>query len=81
MPDDLNGWAILTRGTPFFSGGECGWHPVDDDISTAARQNLGGRNVRAAGLDVDIEAFGFVKTLVLGDVISGELRLGDPFQL
>ena len=56
-------------------------HPVDDDIGAAARQHLLRRDVRAAGLDRDVEPFILVEALVLGDVIAGELGLRDPFQL
>ena len=56
-------------------------HPVDDDVGAAARQHLLGRDVRAAGLDRHVEPFVLVEALVLGDVIAGELRLRDPFEL
>jgi hypothetical protein len=55
--------------------------PVDHDIGAAARQHLFRRDVRAARLDRHVQPFRFVEALVLGGVIAGELRLGDPFEL
>ena len=66
--------ALLARG-------ERRRHPVDDDVGAAAGQHLLGRDVRAARLDRHVEPFVLVEALVLGDVIAGELRLGDPFEL
>ncbi|QTK80715.1 hypothetical protein AT6N2_C3231 [Agrobacterium tumefaciens] len=64
-----------------FAGGKRRRHPVDDHVGPASSQYLRRCDIRATGLDIDVEAFGFIKALVLGDVITGELRLGDPFQL
>src|SRR3546814_1789098 len=53
----------------------------DLDVGAAAGQHLGRCDVRAARLDLDVQVLVVVEALVLGDVVAGELRLGDPFQL
>ena len=63
------------------AGGERRRHPVDDHVGAAAGDHLLGRDVGAARLDRDVEALFLVEALVLGDVVAGELRLGDPFEL
>jgi hypothetical protein len=50
-------------------------------MPVSARQVMGRRHVRPAGVDRHVEAGVLVVALVLGDVIAGELRLGDPFEL
>ena len=66
--------ALLARG-------ERRRHPVDHHVGAAAGEHLLGRDVRAARLDRHVEPVVLVVALVLGDVIAGELRLGDPFEL
>ena len=56
-------------------------HPVDDDVGAAAGDHLRRRDVGPAGIDGDVEAGVLVVALGGGDVIAGELRLGDPFEL
>jgi hypothetical protein len=73
MPDFLNGWAMLTSGTPF-SRGQSRRHPVDDHVGAAAGDHLRRRDVRTARLDRDVEVFLFVEALVLAPRSS--LRTG-----
>ena len=56
-------------------------HPVDDDVGTPAGDHLRRGDVGSAGVDGDVEPGLLVEALVLGDIVAGELRLGDPFQL
>ena len=56
-------------------------HPGHDHVGTAARNHLLGRNIRATGLDIDVNAFLGIEALVLGHVIAGKLRLRDPLEL
>jgi hypothetical protein len=59
----------------------CVGHPVDDRIGLVAGQHLHRRDIGAAGLDRDVEAFGLVVALRRGDVVAGELRLRHPLHL
>jgi hypothetical protein len=56
-------------------------HPGDDDVRATAGDDLLGRDVRPAVLDIDVETLVTVKTLVLGDELAGELALRHPFEL
>ena len=64
-----------------FAGGERGGHPVHHHIGTAAGNHLRRGNIRAAGLNGDIETGILIKALVLGDIITSKLRLCHPFEL
>ena len=66
---------------PLLPRGEGGGHPVHHHIRAAAGQHLVRVHIRPAGLDGDVQPVGFVKALGRGDVIAGELRLRDPFEL
>ena len=77
----LEGLGDVDQRHALFAGGERAAHPVDDHVGAAAGDHLLGRDVGAARLDLDVEAFLLVEALVLGDVVAGELRLRDPFQL
>jgi hypothetical protein len=66
--------ALLARG-------KSGRHPIDDHVGAAAGDDLRWGDVRAAGLDGDIELLVLVEALFLGDVVAGELRLRHPLQL
>ena len=80
-PERLNGWAMLTSGTPFSRAASAAGIQSTIDVGAAAGDHLLRRDVRAARLDRHVEAFRLVEALVLGDVIAGELRLRDPFEL
>ena len=63
------------------AAGESGRHPVDDDVGATAGDHLLGSDVGAAGLDGDVEAGVLIETLVLGNVVAGELGLRHPLEL
>ncbi len=50
------------------------------ELLVAAGYHLHGGKIGTAGLNVHVEAFGFVEALFLRDIKSGELRLIEPFQ-
>ena len=81
MPDFLNGWAMLTSGTPFSRAASA--PPIQSTITSAPPPAItcSGAMSGPPGLIVDVEVFLLVEALVLGDVVAGELRLRDPFQL
>ena len=56
-------------------------HPLDDHVGPAARDHLRRGDVGAARQDRDVEVGLLVVALLEGDVVAGELRLGDPLQL
>ena len=55
--------------------------PVDAELRAASEHDLLGDDVRAARLDVHVEAGLLVKALRFGGVVAGELRLDDPLAL
>ena len=81
MPERLNGWAIFDQRHALLTAGQGRGHPVDDDVRAPAGDHLRRGDVGAAGVDRDVEPRLLVQALVLGDIVAGELRLGDPFQL
>ena len=50
------------------------------ELLVASGHHLHGGKVRTAGLDVHVEALGFVVAFLLRHVKSGELRLIKPFK-
>src|SRR5258708_33436087 len=52
----------------------------DAELLTAARHHLDCWEIRAAGLDRDIETGSGIIALLLGYIVSGELRLVEPFE-
>ena len=60
------------------AGREQARQPVDAELRLAARDDLLGDDVRAAGLERDVEAGLLVVALRLRRVVAGELRLRAP---
>jgi hypothetical protein len=56
-------------------------HPFHDHIGAAARDHLRRCDVGPARHDGDVEADLVIKSLLFGDIVAGELRLRDPFEL
>src|SRR5690606_13841258 len=55
--------------------------PVDDDVGAATGDHLRRGDVRSSRPDLDVQILLRVESLVLSHVVTGELRLGHPFEL
>ena len=81
QPRPLVGLGDIDQRHALFAGRERCGKPVDDDIGATAGDYRLGRDVGPARLDRYVEAGVGVKTLGLGDVVAGKLRLRDPLGL
>ena len=81
IPERLNGWAMLTSGSPFSRAASA--EGIQSTITSAPppASTCAGAMSGPPGLMVDVEPLVLVEALRLGDVIAGELRLGHPLQL
>jgi hypothetical protein len=52
MPEDLNGWAMLTSGRPLLARRQRRGHPFDDHVGAAAGDHLRGAMSGPPGLMV-----------------------------
>ena len=80
-PDFLNGWAMLTSGTPFSRAASA--PPIQSTMTSAPPPAItcSGATFGPPGMMVDVEVLLGVEALGLGDVVAGELRLRHPFEL
>ena len=81
MPDDLNGWAMLTSGSPASRAASAAG--IHSTITSAPPPAItcGGAMSGPPGLMVTFEPLLLVEALVERHVVAGELRLGHPLQL
>src|ERR1700724_2770518 len=61
--------------------GERRRHPIDNHVGATTGYNLRRSNVRAAGIDGHVEPGLLVEAFLLGNEVTGELRLRDPLEL
>ena len=56
-------------------------HPGETELCTTGGKHLLWHDLNRTLDDLDVEALRLVETVVEGDVVAGELRLGEPLQL
>ena len=80
-PDFLNGWAMLTSGTPFSRAAAA--PPIQSTMTSAPPPAItcSGAMFGPPGRIVDVEVLLGVEALGLGDEVAGELRLRHPLEL
>src|SRR5256886_7314657 len=71
----------VDEGRALLARGQEAREPVEPELSAAISHDPLRHDIEAAGTDRHVELLGTVEPLLLGGVVAGELRLGDPLEL